>query len=225
MFAVIVIVLIVLFVPNVFKKGIASAHYFKSQYYLGQWIKGKTAITEFAFNDAHEAAQSAVDKDPFNAHYLLNLAKVKEWGWSAEVFQPTQKNLDELYLKAIALRPKWVSAYGDYAYSLAFLQQDAKMAFLYLHKANDIVPFEETVLQNTVLVGEYYWSSIDYDEKVFVMESAFKILETNNQASFEYVKAIIVESDKKQYFCQFIKNKSEDMSEKANQRFEKQLCR
>jgi hypothetical protein len=157
--------------PILLQKSLASAYHFKSRFYIDQWQQGAKP-TPLQYANALLAADYAFSIDDQNPHYLLTLAKVMEWGVFSQLAQPNKTVFNQLYLDAITLRPNWPNAYSDYAYNLAFIQQDMVQAWPYLVQALHYGPYTPEVLHQTLAIGFAYWPRLTPTQKQTVFSTA-----------------------------------------------------
>lgn len=159
-----------------FNAGLASLYYFPAQFRVEQWEKStdKPAVSDL--QHATELVANAVRLQPDNPHYLLLSAKINEWRWYSGVLSSAEiKANEQLYQRAIALRPFWPVAYADYAYFLAVTQFRLTDAWQQLQLANQHGAFLPEVIDKYLLVTLSSWQLLSVSQKAQV----FKIVETN----------------------------------------------
>ncbi|AZG73836.1 hypothetical protein [Shewanella livingstonensis] len=157
--------------PILLQKGLANAYHFKSRFYIDQWQQGAKP-NSLQYANALLAADYAFSIDGQNPHYLLTLAKVMEWGVFSKLAQANNTVFNQLYLDAITQRPNWPNAYSDYAYNLAFIQQDINQAWPYLEQALVYGPYTPEVLHQTLAIGFAYWPGLTMVQKQTVFSTA-----------------------------------------------------
>lgn len=164
--------------PILLQKGLASAYHFKSKYYIDKWQQTDKP-TSLQYSSALLAADYAYNIDSPNPHYLLTLAKVMEWGVFSSLAQPNNQSFNLLYLNAIQQRPNWPNAYSDYAYNLAFIQQDLSKAWPYLEQALIYGPYTPEVLHQVLAIGFASWPNLSVEQKSLVFTTAKKSAAAN----------------------------------------------
>ncbi|WP_445777450.1 hypothetical protein [Shewanella sp.] len=177
-FYVLMVFVLVALLPILVQKGLASAYHFKSRFYIDQWSEGNVP-TDLQYANALLAADYAYNIDSDNAHYLLTLAKVMEWGVFSSLAQPNPPLFNQLYTDAIRFRPTWPNAYSDYAYNLAFIQRDINKAWPYLIKAQQYGPYTPEVLHQILSIGFASWPNLTVSQKQFVFTTAKKAASAN----------------------------------------------
>ena len=164
--------------PVLVQKGLASAYHFKSRFYIDQWHEGNVP-TNLQYANALLAADYAYKIDSENAHYLLTLAKVMEWGVFSSLAQTNSPLFNQLYTDAIRFRPTWPNAYSDYAYNLAFIQHDLQKAWPYLVLAEQYGPYTPEVLHQILSIGFASWPNLTVTQKQLVFTTVKKAAAAN----------------------------------------------
>ncbi|BCE03375.1 hypothetical protein [Marinicellulosiphila megalodicopiae] len=211
-------------IPKVYQFGMANAFYFKSQYYIAKWIKDQDSFSQSGFDDAFDAAQRAYLMDSNNAHYLLNFAKIQELGWYYQVYTPEADQLILLYQQAIDMRPKWPNAYGDYAYSLAFIKQDTQAAFDALKQGLSNGSFAKSVHENVILIGFSFWNDISFSDKQMTLSSTLILINSNDQSVYQSLKSSSLIYNKLSILCSYFENNPSKLNALGKKRVNQDIC-
>jgi hypothetical protein len=209
---------------SVVNKGMASAYYFKANYYLELWQRKPDTLTAASWQQAAEAIEKAVELHPTHPHYLLILAKINEWAWYKKIKTADQILVNEqLYKLAIELRPAWPNAYADYAYYLGIVNFRISEAFAELAKAAHYGPYTSEVYQRTLLISASRWSLLNGEQKV----QSFKALEQMIKNSYgTYRNALEIANSYKlaRPFCIYLKLKNTEFSSETREKIDKDFC-
>lgn len=154
-----------LFQP-VWQAGMASANFFRVQFLLNDWDAHPEHLTEERYLQALQLMELTLAKEPQHPHYLLNMAKVMEWGWF-KGFRPASEMaiVESYYQQAIQRRPNWPNAYADYAWYLSTVQFRLTDAFAQLALARQYGPYEPQVLIQTLAVVYSQWPHLNASQK------------------------------------------------------------
>ncbi|MCL1143242.1 hypothetical protein [Shewanella gaetbuli] len=217
------IVCLLCLLPFLFQKGIASAYHFKSNYYLDQWQSGK-AIDELQYSNALLASDYAASIDGNNPHYLLTQAKVMEWGIHAGFAVANNDKFNQLYQQAIALRTVWPNAYSDYAYNLAFIQQDLAKAWPYLQLAAKYGPYSPDVIRQTLAIGLANWQQLDGHQKQYILKTSVLAAQTDWKMRSAF-KDLVTTYQLEKTVCLYIKFQKQPISESSVGWLNQYLCK
>lgn len=209
--------------PMLFQKGLGSAYHFKSRYYIDQWQLGNE-VTALQYANALLAREQAVNADRLNPHYLLTQAKVLEWGVFANTATPNKAKFNQLYKDAIALRPIWPNAYSDYAYNLAYFQQDLSGAWEQLEKAYIYGRYSPEVIRQALVIGFGFWQHLNVSQKQFVLEQALFAAQTNWSMKQELL-AIAKANNLFIPICQYMKYQTQPIDKGSLQWINDRLCK
>lgn len=188
-----------------FNAGLASLYYFPAQFRVEQWEKSTDKPAATDLQHATELVANAVRLQPDNPHYLLLSAKINEWRWYSGVLSSAEiKANEQLYQRAIALRPSWPVAYADYAYFLAVTQFRLTDAWQQLQFANQHGAFLPEVIDKYLLVTLSSWPLLSVSQKAQV----FKIVETNFFSTRRpLLTRRIKQFGKENLFCLYLQSK------------------
>ena len=210
---------------SVVNKGLASAYYFKANYYLELWQRKPNTLTAASWQQAAEAIETAVELHSTHPHYLLILAKINEWAWYKKIKTADQILVNEqLYKLAIELRPGWPNAYADYAYYLGKVNFRISEAFAELAKAAHYGPYTSEVYQRTLLISASRWSLLNGEQKV----QSFKALEQmvkNSNSTYQQALQIGLSYNLVRPFCIYLQLKKAEFNADINKRIAKDFCR
>jgi hypothetical protein len=217
-----IIVALLGLLPILLQKGFANAYHFKSRYYIDQW-KQSSKPTLIQYTNALLAADYAFSLDSKNPHYLLTLAKVMEWGIFSKLAQSNKSVFNQLYLDAIVQRPNWPNAYSDYAYNLAFIQDDIVQAWPYLDQALHYGPYTPEVMHQVLAIGFAYWPNLTVNQKKLVFTTA------KNAASANWLMRNDLKKLTKQYqltplICTYFKYSIPAFSANDEQWIKQDIC-
>jgi hypothetical protein len=210
---------------SVANKGMASAYYFKANYYLELWQRKPDTLTAASWQQAAEAIEKAVELHPTHPHYLLIMAKINEWAWYKKIKTADQILVnDQLYKLAIELRPDWPNAYADYAYYLGVVNFRVSEALDELEKAKIYGPYSPEVFQRTLLISARHWQLLNGQQKA----QSFKALEQMVKNSYStYTNAVEISKAYKlaRPFCIYLTLKKVEFSLETNNRINKDFCK
>jgi len=152
-----------------FNAGLASLYYFPAQFRVEQWEKSTDKPAATDLQHATELVANAVRLQPDNPHYLLLSAKINEWRWYSGVLSSAEiKANEQLYQRAIALRPSWPVAYADYAYFLAVTQFRLTDAWQQLQFAAARGSYLPQVQQKFLSIAFNFWTNLSIQQKAEV---------------------------------------------------------
>jgi len=185
--------------------GLASLYYFPAQFRLDQWNKSSDKPAADDLAHTAELVANAVRLQPDNPHYLLLSAKVNEWRWYSGVLSSSDILANEqLYQRAIAMRPSWPVAYADYAYFLAITQFRLTDAWQQLELAKQYGAFLPEVMDKYLLVAFSNWPLLSVAQKAEV----FQMVETSFlSARRPLLSRRIKEYGKENLFCLYLQSK------------------
>jgi hypothetical protein len=210
---------------SVVNKGMASAYYFKANYYLELWQRKPDTLTAASWQQAAEAIETAVELHPTHPHYLLIMAKINEWAWYKKIKTADQILVNEqLYKLAIELRPGWPNAYAEYAYFLAMVNFRISEGFDALKLANHYGPFIPETFERTFSIATYHWSLLNSNQKAM----GFYALEKMVKYSYKtYHQALQATKDYqlKRDFCVYLKLRKTEFSQKMMLQIQKNFCK
>ncbi|MCA1931505.1 hypothetical protein [Rheinheimera sp.] len=205
-------------------KGLASAYYFKANYYLELWQRKPETLDLNSWQQAADAIETAVKLHPHHPHYLITLAKINEWAWYKGLKTADQIAVnDELYKLAIELRPNWPNAYADYAYYLGIVNFRVSEAFTQLDKGRIYGPYSPEVLLRVLLISAKHWQILNGDQK----KQSFIALEEMIKNSYPtYKQAMTIGQDFKllRTFCIYLRLKKEQFTTKTNTYINRDYC-
>lgn len=206
-------------------KGLASAYYFKANYYLELWQRKPETLDLNSWQQAADAIETAVKLHPHHPHYLITQAKINEWAWYKGLKTADQIAVnDELYKLAIELRPTWPDAYADYAYYLGIVNFRISEAFRELDKGSLYGPYTPIVFQRTLLISASRWSLLNGTQKA----RSFIVLEQMVKNSYNtYSQALEIgrEFNLLRPFCIYLQLKKAELPEKVNKWVLKDFCK
>jgi hypothetical protein len=205
-------------------KGLASAYYFKANYYLDLWQRKPATLEQHNWQEAADAIARAVKYHSDHPHYLLTQAKINEWGWY-KGFQTAEQIAinDQLYQQAIALRPSWPNAYADYAYFLGIVNFRVSDALAQLDKAWLYGPYTTEVFHRTLLISASRWALLNGPQKA----QSFKALEQMVKNSYgSYKQALQISRGYKlqRPFCIYLQLKQAEFKPETNKLIAKDFC-
>lgn len=205
-------------------KGLASAYYFKANYYLELWQRKPETLEQHSWQEAADAITSAVKYHSDHPHYLLTQAKINEWGWF-KGFQTAEQiaGNEQLYQQAIALRPSWPNAYADYAYFLGIVNFRVSEALAQLDKAWLYGPYTPEVFHRTLLISAHRWALLTGTQKA----QSFKALQLMVEHSYKtYQQALVIGRSYKlqRPFCIYLQLKQAEFKPETNKRVAKDFC-
>lgn len=210
---------------SVVNKGMASAYYFKANYYLELWNRKPDTLTEASWQQAADAIATAVVHHPTHPHYLITQAKINEWAWYKGLKTADQIVVnDQLYQLAIKLRPTWPDAYADYAYYLGVVNFRVSDAIEQLDQAWLYGPYTAEVIDRTLLIYAIRWSLLDGKQKAL----SYKALEFMVKNSYHsYQKALHIGRSYKlvRPFCIYLTLKSSEFTSKTQKHIQSDFCR
>jgi hypothetical protein len=205
-------------------KGLASAYYFKANYYLELWQRRPETLDLNSWQQAADAIETAAKLHPHHPHYLIIQAKINEWAWYKGLKTSVQIIVNEqLYQLAIKLRPTWPDAYADYAYYLGIVNFRVSDALAQLEKAKIYGPFSPTILQRTLLISGKHWRLLNGEQKA----QSFKALEQMvKNSSSTYKQAVDISKGYKltRPFCIYLRLKNTEFNQETNKRINKDFC-
>lgn len=204
--------------------GMASAYYFKANYYLELWQRKPQTLDQTSWQEAANAIEQAIERHPKHPHYLLTLAKINEWAWYKGLKTADQIAInDQLYQQAILLRPAWSNAYADYAYYLGIVNFRISDAFSALEKARQQGPYVPEVFQRTLLISATHWAFLNASQKA----QNFQVLAHMVQNSkLTYKQAVQIGQDYKllRPFCIYLRLKKSEFVPATQEQIEKDFC-
>lgn len=170
MIAVGLLVLPMLLWPAI-KAGIGSLYYFPAAYAVEQWQKSTDKPATEQLTSAQEDIAQAVFWQPDNPHYQLMAAKIAEWAWfSGQLSTAEISKNEQIYQRAIAMRPSWPVAYADYGYFLATAQLRLADAWLQLQQAEQHGRYLPEVHEKILLVAFSNWPALSVEQKSAVFQ-------------------------------------------------------
>lgn len=204
--------------------GLASAYYFKANYYLELWQRKPQTLDLASWQEAANAIEKAIELHPKHPHYLLTLAKINEWGWYKGLQTADQILVnDQLYKLAIELRPGWPNAYADYAYYLGIANFRVSEAFTQLEKARKYGPYTAEVFQRTLLIAGAHWPLLNGDQKA---QSFLALAQMVKNSHITYKQAVQIGQDYKlvRPFCIYLRLKKAEFKQETNKLIDKDFC-
>jgi len=204
--------------------GLASAYYFKADYYLSLWQRKAQTLDQDSWQEAASAIERAIELHPKHPHYLLTLAKINEWAWYKGLKTADQILVnDQLYKLAISLRPNWPNAYADYAYYLGIVNFRVSEAFAELAKARQHGPYTVEVFQRTLLIAGTHWPLLNGDQKA---QSFLALAQMVKNSYGTYKQAVQVAQDYKlmRPFCIYLRLKKVEFTPETNKMINKDFC-
>jgi tetratricopeptide (TPR) repeat protein len=204
--------------------GLASAYYFKANYYLELWQRKPQTLDLASWQEAADAIEKAIELHPKHPHYLLILAKINEWAWYKGLKTADQILVnDQLYKLAIELRPGWTNAYADYAYYLGIVNFRVSEAFAQLEKARKYGPYTAEVFQRTLLIAGAHWPLLNGDQKVL---SFLVLAQMVKNSRISYQQALQIGQDHKllRPFCIYLRLKHAEFTTETNKLIDKDFC-
>lgn len=204
--------------------GLASAYYFKADYYLSLWQRKAQTLDQHSWQEAASAIERAIELHPKHPHYLLTLAKINEWAWYKGLKTADQISLnDQLYKLAISLRPNWPNAYADYAYYLGIVNFRVSEAFAELAKARQHGPYTVEVFQRTLLIAATHWPLLNGDQKA---QSFLALAQMVKNSYGTYKQAVQLGQDYKlvRPFCIYLRLKKAEFTPETNKMINKDFC-
>ena len=216
--------LLALIVWHITPMGLASAWYFKANYYLELWVKNQPLLTEESWKQASEAIDKAIKLHPDNPHYLLTKAKINEWGWYAGLMTTKQLEQTETYYKeAIQARPSWPNAYADYAYYLGVTQFRISEAFEQISLAKRYGPYiAETSLRELAL-GLSRWPLLNSKQKADTFYALDKALQSGQSSYFQSLN-IVRTTERVALVCTYLRTAKRPLAEQLTQQIKQDLC-
>jgi hypothetical protein len=204
--------------------GVASAYYFKANYYLELWQRKPQTLDQVSWQEAANSIERAIERHPKHPHYLLTFAKINEWAWYKDLKTADQIAInDQLYQQAIALRPSWPNAYADYAYYLGIINFRISEAFTELEKARQKGPYTAEVFQRNLLISATHWPLLNGNQKA----QSFQVLAQMVKNSYiTYKQALQIGQDYKlvRPFCIYLRLKKTEFTPETNKRINKDFC-
>jgi hypothetical protein len=209
---------------NVANKGLASAYYFKANYYLELWQRKADTLNADSWQQAADAIGTAVKNHPTHPHYLLTQAKINEWGWYKGLKTAEQIAVNEqLYQNAITLRPGWPNAYADYAYYLAMVHFRISEAFEQLAKARLAGPYTSEVFQRTLVLATTHWTLLNGEQKALTFEALTQLVK-NSQATYSLALQIARDNKLVRPFCLYLRLKESEFTVRTYRHINKDFC-
>jgi tetratricopeptide (TPR) repeat protein len=209
---------------HIIPMGLASAWYFKANYFVELWVKNQPLLTEESWKQASEAIDKAIELHPKHPHYLLTKAKINEWGWYGDLM--TRKELEDTekyYLDAIHARHTWPNAHADYAYYLGVTQFRITEAFEQLDLAKKYGPYIPETMLRTLSVGLFRWSNLNAMQKANTLAA----LKNATQARYPIYKEalrMVKETKKNDVVCIYLSGSKRDFSLEMQKRLRKDFC-
>ena len=204
--------------------GLASAYYFKADYYLSLWQRKAQTLDQDSWQEAASAIERAIELHPKHPHYLLTLAKINEWAWYKGLKTADQILVnDQLYKLAISLRPNWPNAYADYAYYLGIVNFRVSEAFAELAKARQHGPYTVEVFQRTLLIAGTHWSLLNGEQKAQSF-LALKQMVQNSQTTYRHALQIGRDYKLLRSFCVYLRLKKSEFVQATQEQIEKDFC-
>ncbi|MDF3125694.1 hypothetical protein [Rheinheimera sp. 1928-s] len=205
-------------------KGLANAYYFKANYYLGLWQRKPQTLMLESWQQAADAIQTAVKYHPKHPHYLLTQAKINEWAWYGRFKTADKIEVnDQLYKKAIQLRPGWPNAYADYAYYLGVINFRITEAFEELANAKQVGPYMPETFQRTLVVAATHWPLLNAVQK----NQGFHAMEhmvTNSLTTYRQALQISQQHHLQRQFCIYLKVKKAMLKPSTNKMIKRDFC-
>ncbi|GGI77312.1 hypothetical protein [Shewanella gelidii] len=221
--AIILALTVLALVPTIVDTGLASAYHFKSRFYIDKWVSEKT-INKEQFEDAHFAATNANRLDTRNPHYQLTLVKILEWGAYSQIMPMDIQTANELYQTAIESRRFWPNAYADYAYNLAFYQEDIERAWPYLMQGLRYGGNSPEVLRQAMAVGFFSWNRLTFQQKakiLMITEKAFLSVSSLRTSLFQLAGQYQLKS----VVCTFLLQRSVNFSANEREQLALSMCK
>lgn len=208
--AALLLVLTLALLQPVVKSGIASLYYFPAAFRLEQWEKSTDKPAVDDLQRVSELVSNALNWQPNNPHYLLVKAKVDEWRWYSGVLETRQISANEqLYQRAITLRPDWPLAYADYAYFLSAVQLRLTDAWQQLALARHYGPFLPEVQEKYLSVAFSNWQSLTIAQKAEV----YQYLEVAMAGSLQYqTRRLVQRFNMQKQICQYFRVKQKTVA-------------
>ena len=217
--------LVVLICYYVVPVGLASAWYFKANYYLDLWVKNEKLFKEDSWHQAIEAIDTAVKLHPNHPHYLLTKAKLNEWGWYNGLMTTEQLEASEsLYTKAIELRPTWPNAHADYAYFLGVTQFRITEAYQQLALAKKYGPYLPQTILRQLAVGYAQWQHLNGEQKVQTF-AALKNALVSDYSTYQQALALTRSAQKAKMACTYLRASRASFDEKTQKRILNSYCK
>lgn len=204
--------------------GLASAYYFKADYYLSLWQRKAQTLDQDSWQEAASAIERAIELHPKHPHYLLTLAKINEWAWYKGLKTADQILVnDQLYKLAISLRPNWPNAYADYAYYLGIVNFRVSEAFEALKTANQYGPFIPETFQRTFSIATHHWQLLNGNQKAMGLYALEKMVK-HSHATYRQAVEGTKQYNLQRTFCLYLRLKKQEFPESTQQRIEKDFC-
>lgn len=204
--------------------GLASAWYFKANYFVELWVKNQPLLTEESWKQASEAIDKAIELHPKHPHYLLTKAKINEWGWYAGLMTTKELEQTETYYKdAIQARPLWPNAYADYAYYLGVTQFRITEAFEQLELAKKYGPYMPETSLRELALGLSRWSLLNGQQKTETFYAMDKALQSGQSSYFQSLN-IIRSTGKVELACTYFRTSKNSLPEPIRQLIKDDLC-
>jgi Tfp pilus assembly protein PilF len=212
-----------LLVP-VWHAGIASANFFRVQFYLNEWDKNADNLTAERYQQAVQLMEVSLSHEPDHPHYLLSMAKVLEWGWYKGLRPASEMAVvEDYYQHAIQVRPNWPNAYADYAWYLSTVQFRLTEAFAQLTLADQYGPFMPQVLQRTLAVVYSQWRFLNPTQKAI----GYRVLERTIDANprlYQPILQLVKQYQMQRLGCIYLQTRSSSYSDLAKQRVQHDFC-
>lgn len=204
--------------------GLASAYYFKADYYINLWQRKPKTLDQHSWQEAADAMAQAVQRHPQHPHYLLTQAKVNEWGWYGgfKTAEQIAEN-EQLYLKAIELRPSWPNAYADYAYFLGMVNFRITEAFTALQNAKKFGPFIPETFQRTFTIATHHWTILSGSQKAMGFQ-ALEAMIKNSHSTYRQAVETSKQYQLQRQFCIYLRLKKAEFASSTQKSIEKDFC-
>ncbi len=217
----ILIISMLVSLPLLGQKILASAYHFKSSFYVDKWQN--EPINQEQYSNAYLAAEFAANIEPANPHYLLTFAKVMEWGVFEGYSVANNELFNHLYMRAIDNRPTWPNAYADYAYNLAFIQHDFPKAWQYSEQSFEYGPYITENIEQALAIGLAYWPNLSATQKSRIFDLSLLAVNSNwrLRKKLEYLST---KYNRQNTLCSFFRYQQKPLSEENIDWLNRALC-